>query len=174
MAVPISAELRAALLDYVAELRASPWADDWRWTDPAGWHITLAFLGSISPSAVPDIAARVEEVAARHVSFTVEIGSLSAFPSLRRPRVLWIGVHDSRRALEQLAWDLRRVFGLPVIAPFVGHVTLARSRGAPIQLVATSAQLQQPFSTAVVEVRLYRSEPGNGTYSTLHSAGLPS
>ncbi|MEC4016836.1 2'-5' RNA ligase family protein [Streptomyces sp. H27-D2] len=40
-------EQTAALGDAVAELRRLPDADRLRWTEPAGWHFTLAFLGEV-------------------------------------------------------------------------------------------------------------------------------
>jgi 2'-5' RNA ligase len=128
VAVPISDELRASLAKYVAELRKAPWADAWRWTDPASWHITLAFLGDLAPSSVPVIADALREVAARHTAFTVPTGGLGAFPSARRPRVLWYGVEDPSAELTTLATNVRMALGLHEVEAFRGHITLARIR----------------------------------------------
>jgi 2'-5' RNA ligase len=105
VAVPIGEELRASLTSYVEQLRRSPLADAWRWTDPASWHITLAFLGDIAPSSVPVVADALREVAARHTVFTVPTGGLGVFPSSQRPRVLWYGLEDLEGRLAALAAD---------------------------------------------------------------------
>lgn len=161
--MPISGELRASLADYVADLRASPWADAWRWTDPVGWHITLAFLGSISPSTIPDIAARLSEVAARHTAFTVRTGELGAFPSMRRPRVLWVGVDDGTGKLADLANEVRASLGREPDESFLGHVTIARrSRRATPHFVVSDAA-EAPIQTLRVrEVSLVRTHLAGG------------
>jgi 2'-5' RNA ligase len=128
VAVPIGDELRASLAEYVAELRKAPWADAWRWTDPASWHVTLAFLGNISPSSVPVIADALREVAGRHTAFTVPTGGVGAFPSAQRPRVLWYGIEDSAAKLTNLASDVRSSLDVDQSDVLRGHITLARRR----------------------------------------------
>jgi 2'-5' RNA ligase len=167
VAVPISDELRALLADYVAEMRQLPGADSWRWTDADGWHITLAFLGSISPASVPEIAAKLREVAARHSPFTVETGDLGAFPSWPRARVLWSGVHDPARRFEALAHQVRLELELDEEeAPPRSHVTLARARSGGGRFPAPG--LPVPFEDApalrllVDRLDLYRTHQDSG------------
>lgn len=167
MAVPISDELRTALRDYVGELRRASWADDWRWTDPAGWHITLAFLGSISPASVPEIAAKLEQVATRHAPFIVETGGLGAFPSPARARVLWYGVHHPAGRLEAIADEVRLALNVQQ-APFRSHVTLARRRNGGRRDPASPPLIgidSTPSGQLLVHsVDLYRSRQGpNGS-----------
>jgi 2'-5' RNA ligase len=151
VAVPIGDELRASLAQYVAELRKAPWADAWRWTDPASWHVTLAFLGSISPASVPDIAAKLEEVAARRSAFTVSTGGLGAFPSMREPRVLWYGVDDPSGDLERLADNVRFALSVHKTSPFQAHITLGR---LPRRFKRPRASLQSARTLPMQRVKL--------------------
>lgn len=172
VAVPIADEVRTTLAQYVDELRREPWADDWRWTDPASWHITLAFLGSVSSASIPELAATLDDVASRHTPLTVETGSPGAFPSLRRPRVLWVGVRDQTGALSDLATDVQAALGVLIASPFVGHVTLARSARTGGLDLATNATWGPSVRLEVGEARLYRSNIRERGYDVIHTACL--
>jgi 2'-5' RNA ligase len=173
VAVPIGEELRASLTSYVEQLRRAPLADAWRWTDPASWHITLAFLGDIAPSSVPVVADALREVAARHTVFTVPTGGLGVFPSSQRPRVLWYGVDDPSGQLAALATDVRAAHHV-VDSPFHGHITLARGGEHRDRRLPTPQDLPPPSALARVRFpSLYRSEGGRvSTYQALASAAL--
>lgn len=163
VAVPIGEGLRASLTSYVEQLRRSPGADHWRWTDPASWHITLAFLGSISPASVPEITQRLEEVGSRHPPFTVQAGALGAFPSLRHPRVLWLGVNDPSGQLTSLANDIRSAVHVDESSPIRGHVTLARSRqrfGRPDALDSSFKTRLDDLEIAIRRLVLFQSHLG--------------
>ncbi|MEO6059031.1 MAG: RNA 2',3'-cyclic phosphodiesterase, partial [Candidatus Limnocylindria bacterium] len=56
--VPIGDELRHELRTTVEALRATlPIAHDaLRWTEPEGWHVSLAFLGPTHVDAIPRLA----------------------------------------------------------------------------------------------------------------------
>jgi 2'-5' RNA ligase len=158
VAVPISDELRALLADYVAEMRQLPRADSWRWTHPDGWHITLAFLGSISPASVPDIATKLAQVTARHTPFTTETRGLDAFPSLGRPRVLYLAVYDTVGMLAELARDVQKALDVEQSGPFRGHIPLARRPWrAPRDVVLPNVDCAPAESLRVGEVSLVRT-----------------
>jgi 2'-5' RNA ligase len=159
VAVPISDELRASLAQYVAELRKAPWADAWRWTDPASWHITLAFLGDLAPSSVPVIADALREVAARHTAFTVPTGGLGVFPSMRHPRVLWYGIDDSSGQLAALAVDVRAALHVDQ-APFRGHITVARGGEHQDRRLTVRGFAPPSGTVSIRSLCLFRSERG--------------
>ena len=104
MAVQLPDTLREVLRASVAELRHDAALDAaWRWTDPEGWHITLAFLGATAPHAVPGIADRLARDLAGREGFSVTTGGIGAFPARGRARVLWYGIEDADRRLAELA-----------------------------------------------------------------------
>ena len=162
-AVPLPESLRADLSRFVGELRSLPGVDDdWRFADPDGWHVTLAFLRGIAPDQVEPMVARVTAALAAAPSSQAVAGGLGGFPGGSRARVLWLGVADAGTGLATLAADVRAASRVDEEQPFRGHVTLARSRdrrGAPI-----------PRSDAAVpggpipidEVVLFRSHLGQG------------
>jgi 2'-5' RNA ligase len=63
-----------------------------KWVDPDSIHLTLKFLGNIPAEKVPDIARAIGEASAEAKPFTLELQGLGAFPNLRSPRVVWVGV----------------------------------------------------------------------------------
>ena len=174
VAVPLGDELRTALADAARGWRTDPGMDRLRWTDPASWHLTLAFLGSIESTVVADARRAVELVAAAHRPFVVRSGGLGAFPSAGRARVLWYGV-DRSAALDAVVMHLRRTLALDSAEPFRGHVTLARSRGEPVDLRPFLSGSEAPAGTIALDrLELMRSHLGGGParYEQLAIAGL--
>ena len=165
VAVPLGPSLRADLSAAVAAWRHEIPADGLRWADPDGWHLTLAFLGSIPAASVDGISRAIAAVAASHRPTRVETGRLGAFHRPGSARVLWYGVADPDGALTALAGDLGRTLELPGDEPFRPHVTLARARRAPIDLRGwiEPASLEAPSGLLDVgTIELMRSHLGSG------------
>jgi RNA 2',3'-cyclic 3'-phosphodiesterase len=175
VAVPLPAELRSALAATVDRWRDRPDLGDLRWTDPHGWHVTLAFLGSIESAAVPRLAAALDDVAAAHAPRILRAGGVGGFPSAGRARVAWYGVDDPDRRLRALARDTRTAVGLDPQAPFRAHVTLARARHDSVDLRPWVREASAPEGRLPVDrVDLMRSHLGRGParYETLVTAML--
>ncbi|MFI6979034.1 RNA 2',3'-cyclic phosphodiesterase [Embleya sp. NPDC050154] len=107
--------------------------DGLRWTGPQGWHLTLAFLGTVEPKTRIELETRLARVAARHPPRNLALTGSGRFGD----RTLWIGIRGDRRAMAALAVAVRRAAGkchIPIEGrPWHGHVTLARvaqARGA--------------------------------------------
>lgn len=102
-----------------------------RWVPPDLFHLTLKFLGGVRPGSVPGIEEALARVAGTTEAFPMEIGGFGAFPTIRRPRVIWVGVEPSPalRCLKQdLEWALsERGFERETRA-FHPHFTLARAK----------------------------------------------
>jgi 2'-5' RNA ligase len=175
-AVPIGPSVRAAVEACVTELRARSGAEAWRWTEPEGWHVTLAFIGATDPATVPRLAASLAAVAAQHEPFTLEAGGLGTFPSRGRARVVWYGVADPRGRLARVARETQAALGLEPADRFRGHLTLARARDRlgtdAAAMLATAAPPTAPLE--VDRVVLYRSHLGGGParYEALTTAVL--
>ncbi len=174
--MPLDDALRASLSTAVAAWRHEPPADALRWADPDGWHLTLAFLGSITADEVNAVSRAVRGVAAAHPPVRVEAGRLGAFHHAGNARTLWYGVADPDGTLAAVAGDLARALDLDVEAPFRPHVTLARAR-RPVDLRGwiESASLRAPAGLIkVAAVHLMRSHLGGGParYETLASMSL--
>jgi len=91
-------------------------------------HITMRFLGDISPNMVNSIHEEMEKIS--FTSFDVGIKGLGAFPSLRYARVVWAGIRNGANELanifNQLEPRLRGLGFRPDPKGFSPHLTIAR------------------------------------------------
>lgn len=129
VAIRFPESLRAALWDATAPLREA--GPSVRWTPVGQLHITLRFLGAVSTGSIGKIDERLREVAAGCARFTLSLGGVGAFPSLRRPRVLWLGAGSCSElsTLHAAVETALKACGFdPEDRPFRPHVTLGRVR----------------------------------------------
>ena len=88
-------------------------------------HITLQFLGEVSPTSLTIIQAKLKTV---HCNpFRISLGPLGVFPSPHSPRVLWAGLIPHQKIIH-LQKNITAVL-LPQFPPdkkFHPHITLAR------------------------------------------------
>jgi 2'-5' RNA ligase len=119
------------------EALAAPLRPAWpglRWTRSDAWHVTLAFLGEVDESILPELRSRLERAARRHPGLELSIGNAGAFSAAARARVLWAGIHGDQRALRALAASVaagaRRAGAAPAAEgrQFRPHLTLARCK----------------------------------------------
>lgn len=100
-----------------------------RWTPADRLHLTVKFLGACAPDQIAVIGAALRDVARNHAGVPLVVRGAGAFPTLRRPRVVWAGVEPSPR-LELLQHDVETALaaaGFPLEGrAFRPHVTLAR------------------------------------------------
>lgn len=107
-----------------------------RWVHPDLFHLTLKFLGEVRPQALPAIEGAIDSVAQGTGTFIMDVGGFGAFPTIRRPRILWIGIEPSPalRCLKQdLEWGLSEHGFERETRAFHPHFTLGRAlsdRGA--------------------------------------------
>jgi RNA 2',3'-cyclic 3'-phosphodiesterase len=101
-----------------------------RWVDSEQYHVTLKFLGDVHPDRVERVQGALEHAAAATPAFDVELGGFGAFPTLRRPRVLWLGADPSPalRCLKQdIEWALAECGFAREMRAFHPHITIGRS-----------------------------------------------
>jgi 2'-5' RNA ligase len=156
------AELEAA----VAPVRAAH--PGLRWTPPAQWHLTLAFLGEVDEAVLPELTDRLARAARRHPPAPLALAGGGRFGD----RVLWTRVHaapepaaaqvpssvrespasagraprsdraglDGLRRLAGSVGAAARRSGIPVDdRPYRPHLTLARTRDGADLLPAVAA-----------------------------------
>ena len=128
--------------------------DQGRLVAPHNLHLTLAFIGNVTP----DQRACMEAAAAtlQGQAFTVTLDCVGFWP---KPRVLWAGAGGVPAALEDLVADLSRTLAncgyRPEIRPFQAHVTLARKVSRPPRRCAIA-----PIHWAVADFCLVESVTG--------------
>jgi 2'-5' RNA ligase len=182
IAVQLPADLRAALARLEQGERSS--GDGWKWVKPDLLHITLRFLGEISPKEVENARVALREAAAQLAAFEFSVEGLGVFPSPQRARVLWAGVDAGREKLVDLAERISQALSArgfpPEDRPFTPHLTLARARERlPAATVARlGALLQRPVEPIghcpVGQVDLMQSVlgPKGPTYTSLDAVPL--
>jgi 2'-5' RNA ligase len=130
VAVDLPADCRRELAEAQDRLRFLGAAV--RWSDPEGIHLTLKFLGMLSPERLPSVQRALGEVCAGRSPFRLTLDGLGTFPSLSAPRVLWVGVFGEVDALADLQHQIEGALarrGLPrERRRFSPHLTLGRVR----------------------------------------------
>lgn len=163
VAVPLPMQLRSDLAAAVESWRVDPGIGmpDLRWTGPDAWHVTLAFLGATSPSAVRDRMSVLQSEVRGRSGFDLPTGGLGVFHGASRAGVLWYGVRDDGR-LRALAHSIRRALRVGEARPFRPHVTLARLTSA-VSLAEWLADRHAPDGLLSVDrVALMRSHLDHG------------
>ena len=175
VAIPIDEALRDDLRAAVDEWRGRDDVAGLRWTHAEGWHMTLAFLGSIDSASVPMVVERLATVAEAHQATRSTSGGLGAFPSPARARVAWYGIEDGHRRLARLAADVAVALGLDTSRRLRPHLTLARARREPVDLRSWLASASAPGGVLAADrIELMRSHIGGGParYETLAAITL--
>ena len=100
-----------------------------------GLHLTLRFLGPTPATRQAELEAVADSVAGAAAPFEARLSGGGAFPSLARPRSLWVGVAAGHDELARLADALTAAViegGQAVeTRPFAAHLTLGANRWRP-------------------------------------------
>ncbi len=160
IALQLSDALEENILALVGELRGRGVRASW--AKPSTMHLTLRFLGDVEEDMIEDVVAAVGAAAHDVPGFTMTTNSLGAFPSSRRPRVLWVGVDpvEELYALhEGVERELASIGFQREHRRFHPHITLGRMRDPGAEsLTGLLETLQAPCeSVAVREVRIMKS-----------------
>ena len=156
-----------ALQQQLVHWRAHTFSEDaGRPIAAANLHLTLAFLGDVSPETSTQLQTLASRI--RQPAFDVALDDAGHWP---RPGVVWLGCQRPPRGLLQLASLLRAQAarhgcGQPA-QPFHPHVTLLRAATQPVALPPLGFHLQVSAS----EFSLFASEyvQGRTRYRTLAS-----
>lgn len=164
-AFTIPTEARAAIGELSREMRMRPGGEALRCVRPEIIHLTVRFFGDLDRKQLDKAAQAIRNLDRAWAPPEISIGSIGAFPSPRRPQVLWLGIDDPQGGLAELAAVTDRAIRLvgfgPADKPFVGHMTLARvARGRRVpdleMLVAGLTPPQGPLR--IDSITLFRSE----------------
>jgi 2'-5' RNA ligase len=173
VALDIPESVRAALAALLPRLRAA--CPNARWVRIEGLHVTLKFIGEVSPEKVGPITAAVAALPSRPAIPMIFRG-LGFFPNARRPRVLWAGIEADSK-LAALAAVVESALNPLGIAreerAFSPHLTLARfdtPRGLEtLHAAIEKSPLLDLGNTTAREFHLYQSvlKPGGAEYTRL-------
>ncbi len=184
----IAIELPFALLEQidrvVAPLRLHLPGELIRWVPYQNIHLTLKFLGEVSPTNFQLICQVIAQEASRYSPFELTIQGWGVFPDLKRPRVLWIGVQAPAvlfRLQRGIDAATQRLGYVSEERNFTPHLTIGRVRtqASPEEIALLRSTLQS-FSLSLKEsftvnaLHLIKSElqPQGARYTRLFTAPL--
>mgnify|MGYP001570540277 CR=1 FL=1 len=152
------------------------------WIKIRGIHITLKFLGDIEQEIIEKVADVIAEATTGQPPFEICIKGSGAFPTLKNPRVVWIGVEDLNKGLmhiqQALDGGLKALGFEPEEREFRPHLTLGRIKGAKGKERLSSAVSRlkdiEIGSFTLDRVTLYKSElkPTGAVYTKLKELKL--
>ena len=109
VAVPVTPVVEARALATAQALRGK---GDVRWVTGDRLHLTLKFLGAVPREKLSSIRRILAKNANNVSPFVVELGSAGAFPHVRHPRTIWMGVEGETGPLTTLAREVDRALRL--------------------------------------------------------------
>lgn len=188
IACELTEELRNALKVLQNELKGA--GADVKWVKPEGIHLTFKFLGTVSDDDIEKIAEGIRRSADGIRPFRLRLYGLGAFPSLKSPRVVWVGIREEsekpeekwRVAIlqERLEAEMENLGFLREKRGFHPHLTLGRvrsPRGRDFLLpFLTQGANREVGSFLATEIVLFKSSllPSGAEYSRLRRVALES
>jgi len=184
IAVEVPHDIHKAIESKTAPLRAALDSSLVRWVPSNNIHLTLKFLGDVSPANVDMLSQMLNVEVSQHCSFAIKFGGLGAFPNPRRPRVIWVGIQapDELEALQHGIEAAAAILGYPPEKrPFSPHLTVGRVKqninSTDMQKIRTALEKTQVGSLGTVHVsavHLIKSDlkPTGAVYTRLFSAPL--
>jgi RNA 2',3'-cyclic 3'-phosphodiesterase len=131
VALEIPAAVRdnlAAQVEKLRELSAKVADKRPRWVRSENLHVTLKFIGEVSPTRLAGIRGALSAIRSDAL-VKIKFHGLGFFPNEQHPRVLWAGL-DASANLPSLAGDIDGALETQGIArerrAFTPHLTLAR------------------------------------------------
>jgi len=108
----------------------SGFAPDARWVHPESLHVTLKFIGEKPIETVEEIKRSLSAI--RSESIEITFRGYGFFPTIKAPRVFWVGIESSPQLASLAKGVDETTFALSIPKedhPFSPHLTLARGGG---------------------------------------------
>ena len=186
IAVEIPIEIQNAIAHSLASLQKALPKPLIRWVATKNVHLTLQFLGDVSPANLERLADVLKIEANAYEGFTMSVGGLGAFPNPHRARVIWVGL-DAPLGLGALQRGVTAASATLGYAcedrPFSPHLTVGRV-GQNVTVTdlhrihenLTATRVGDLGKVPVNAVQIFKSDlrPGGSVYTMLYSLPLKS
>ncbi len=183
IAVEIPLDIRQAVCNATSDLQKEISALV-RWVPMENMHLTLKFLGDVSPPNVDMLTQMIRAEADLFHCFEFGLGGLGSFPNLKRPRVIYIGI-QAPAVLDALQRGIdsasRRLGYESEERGFSPHLTIGRVKQnitatdqQTIRRALAGTKIDALGTTKVDSLHLYKSDlqPTGSVYTRLYSAPL--
>jgi len=131
IAVECSEGVRSRAVSLIERLR--PAQAKVSWVLPDNMHWTLKFLGDVDMTRTADICQQVTDAVAGIEPFEVAAAGAGAFPTVERPRTLWIGMGEGEDEMANLSQRIDEALAGIGFSPdsrrYKAHLTIGRVRG---------------------------------------------
>lgn len=180
IALPMSEETRTKIEAIQQELKMS--SSDVKWEAPYKFHITLKFLGKTELQLIQNLADDLTNRFQTFSPFDLKYQSLGCFPSVTRPRIVWISTAPNETLL-RIAAETEEAclsYGFAKEArPYHAHITLGRVKTIRDLLPLTEKVKSvtfEPFQARCSAVHIMHSDlhPSGSTYFLVKSIPLQS
>ena len=168
IAVDLPPAIQESVEKQTAHLRRTLGDDLIRWVPAQNMHLTLKFIGNIAASHLDFLKQLLTQSVNSQRQFDLQVGGIGSFPNLKRPRVLWVGIHapaDLTSLQKNVEAGAVRLGYEKEERGFSPHLTLGRVRqnvsAADLQRIRSALENTQigRIGTATIEaVHLYKSD----------------
>jgi len=184
IAIDLSADIQHQLDEVQQNYKAQIANTAVRWVVATNIHLTLKFLGDVSLSNLNILTDMISAEISGHHQFDISVGGSGAFPNIRQPRIIWVGVEaplELTAIQNGIETTTARLGYTREERAFSPHLTLGRvSRNVTSQDVKTISKALETTrigflgATCVEKVYLYRSDlqPTGAVYTQIFSSSL--
>ncbi len=133
LGIELAPHIRTTLAQCCDTIRTEsiPWRAE-KWVAEENLHVTLKFLGTVDPAALPDLERAVARACEQTREYQFTLGAVEAIPRLRTTSMLWGTATEGTEETEDLAAELERRLSAVGYErsdkPFKAHITLVRAR----------------------------------------------
>lgn len=132
-----------------------------RWLPPENWHLTLRFLGDVTPETLEILRQATAKEAKETIKFKININKIDTFPLLQKLRLL-VTYIERQEHLSQLFFNFDQAADKAALAReerlFLPHITLAKS----LQPIRHFDPLDCDLSIHAEELVIFESRLTNG------------
>ena len=153
-----------------------------RWVEPEKLHLTFKFIGEVRDEKAEELAEALVRAAGDLRPFEIRFSQVGAFPSLRGPKIVWLGV-ELTGDLRFVKHDLEHVFSEVGIEretrAFHPHVTLGRVEGnaragafRELERLARQIEVEDTYRVSHIDLMRSRLRPAGPEYTAYKVAAL--
>jgi 2'-5' RNA ligase len=184
IAIDLTPEIYQQLAEVAADFNELLDGYPIRWVPATNIHLTLKFLGDVSISNLDMLTDILKTEVSNHNPFEMSVGGSGAFPSTRRPRVVWVGI-EAPPELNAVQMGIENEMSCLGYSrekrPFNPHLTIgrvSRNAGSHDVKVISDVVIKHKVGflgvTKVKEIYLYKSvlKPSGAEYTKIFTAHL--